>query len=143
MMSLDDTDRELISLLRANARESIVALAHKLRLARATVQNRLHRLEANGTILGYTLRLKPEAAGGGVRAIMSVAVDGARAMDIIAQLRGHPDVTALYTTNGRWDIVAELRADSLEAFDRSLNAIRRIEGIATTETSILLSAHKA
>lgn len=142
-MALDDTDRELISLLRANARESVVALAQKLRLARATVQNRLQRLEANGTILGYTLRLKPEAAGGGVRALMNVAVEGHRAMEIIAKLRGHPDVAALYTTNGRWDIVAELRTDTLEAFDRTLNAIRRIEGIASTETSILLSVHKA
>lgn len=61
---------------------------------------------------------------------------------MLAKLRGNPNVVGLHTTNGRWDIVAELRADTLEAFDLVLNAIRRISGIATTETSILLSTHK-
>lgn len=140
---MDDTDRELIGLLRDNAREPVVALAKKLRLARATVQNRLARLEKDGTIVGYTLRLKPAAEGSRVRAVMTVAVEGNQAMEVLAKLRGHPNVVALHTTNGRWDIVAELRADTLEAFDLVLNAIRRISGIATTETSILLSTHKA
>lgn len=58
------------------------------------------------------------------------------------KLRGHPNVYALHSTNGRWDIVAELRADTLESFDSVLNAIRLISGIATTETSILLSTYK-
>lgn len=139
---MDDTDRELIGLLRDNARTPVVVLAQKLRLARATVQNRLARLEKAGTILGYTLRLKPAAEGARVRALMTVAVEGNRAVEVLQALRGHPNVYSLHTTNGRWDIVAELRADTLEEFDRVLNAIRRISGIATTETSILLSTHK-
>lgn len=57
-------------------------------------------------------------------------------------LRGPPNVATLYSTNGRWDLIAELRADTLESFDRVLGAIRLIDGIATTETSILLSTHK-
>lgn len=139
---MDDTDRELIGLLRDNARAPVVALAKKLRVARATVQNRLARLEQDGTIVGYTLRLKPAAEGPRVRAMMTVAVEGNRATEVLAQLRGHPNVVGLHTTNGRWDIVAEIRADTLEAFDLVLNGIRRISGIATTETSILLSTHK-
>jgi DNA-binding Lrp family transcriptional regulator len=51
-------------------------------------------------------------------------------------------VAALHSTNGRWDIVAELRADSLEGFDRALARIRLIEGISQTETSLLLSTFK-
>jgi DNA-binding Lrp family transcriptional regulator len=139
---MDDTDRELISLLRDDARTPVVTLAHKLRIARATVQNRLNRLEQDGTIVGYTLRLKPSAEAPRIRALMSVAVEGNRAAEVLSALRGHPNVFALHTTNGRWDIVAELRADTLENFDRVLNAIRCISGIATTETSILLSTHK-
>jgi DNA-binding Lrp family transcriptional regulator len=57
-------------------------------------------------------------------------------------LRGHPNVTGLHSTNGRWDLIAELRADTLEAFDRALGNIRLIDGIASTETSLLLSTHK-
>jgi DNA-binding Lrp family transcriptional regulator len=139
---MDDTDRELIGLLRDDARMPVVLLAKKLRIARATVQNRLAKLEKDGTILGYTVRLKPSAEGPRIRALMTVAVEGNRAEDVMRQLRGHPNVHALHSTNGRWDIVAELRADSLESFDAVLNKIRQIEGIATTETSLLLSTYK-
>ena len=139
---MDDTDRQLIALLRDNARESVVTLARTLRVARATVQNRLARLERDGTIVGYTLRLKPEAEAHRIRAIMGIEVEGPRGDAVLRRLRGHANVVALHTTNGRWDIVAELRADTLEAFDKVLNAIRKIDGISSTETSILLSTHK-
>lgn len=139
---MDDTDRELIALLRDDARMPVVALASKLRIARATVQNRLARLTADGTILGYTVRLKPAAEANRIHAIMTVAVEGNRTLEVRNKLRGHPNVYALHSTNGRWDIVAELRADTLASFDSVLNAIRLIDGIATTETSILLSTYK-
>jgi len=140
---MDDTDRQLIGLLRDNGRESVVSLARKLRVARATVQNRIARLEREGTIVGYSVRLKPEAEAHRIRAIMSIEVDGTHGDAVRRFLRGHANVVALHNTNGRWDLVAELRADTLEAFDKVLNAIRAIDGISGTETSILLSTHKA
>jgi DNA-binding Lrp family transcriptional regulator len=139
---MDDTDRQLLSLLRDNARASIASLAKVLRVSRGTVQNRLAKLEADGTITGYTVRLKPQAEGHRIRAFMTVAVEGNRTAAVLAALRGDPAVSALHTTNGRWDIVAELRADSLEGFDSVLSRIRLLEGIANTETSLLLSTSK-
>jgi DNA-binding Lrp family transcriptional regulator len=143
VINLDDVDRQLISLLRDDARTSVVTLAKQLRVARATVQNRLTRLEQNGVIVGYTVRLKPIAEKHRIRALMSIAVHGNRAAEVIKVLRGHPSVATIHSTNGRWDLIAELHADSLENFDRVLGAIRLIDGIANTETSILLSTHKA
>ena len=139
---MDDTDSQLISLLRDNARASVASLAKLLRVSRGTVQNRLDKLEADGTIVGYTARLRPQAEAHQIRALMTVAVEGNRIDQVLSALRGDPAVSALHTTNGRWDIVAELRADSLEAFDRVLGRIRRLEGIANTETSLLLSTSK-
>lgn len=139
---MDDTDRQLIALLRDNARMPVVALAKTLRIARATVQNRIAKLESDGTIVGYTVRLRPGAEGHRIRAIMSIEVDGHSGDEVRRALRGLPNVEALYTTNGRWDLTAELRADTLEAFDKVLNAIRAIKGISNTETSILLSTRK-
>lgn len=139
---MDDTDRQLISLLRADARTPVVALAKKLRVARATVQNRIAKLEADGTIVGYTLSLKPEAEQHRIRAMTNIEVSGSHGEDVRRVLRGNPNVVALHTTNGRWDLIAELRADNLEAFDQVLNAIRKVKGITNTETSILLSTHK-
>ncbi|MGN6580757.1 MAG: Lrp/AsnC family transcriptional regulator [Bordetella sp.] len=142
MASMDDIDRELISLLRADARMSVVMLAKKLRIARATVQNRMARLQADGTIVGYTVRLRPEAEGHRIRAFMSIKVEGNEEEAVRRVLRGNPNVVALHTTNGRWDLIAELRTDTLESFDRVLNVVRSIPGVASTETSILLSTHK-
>jgi DNA-binding Lrp family transcriptional regulator len=139
---MDDTDRQLIALLRDNARVPVIALAKKLRVARATVQNRIAKLESNGTIVGYTVRLRPDAEAHRIRAIMSIEIDGHHGEEVRRVLRGHPNIVALHTTNGRWDLMAELRADTLEAFDKVLNAIRAILGISNTETSILLSTHK-
>lgn len=139
---MDDTDRELLSLLREDARTPVVTLAKKLHVARATVQNRIAKLEACGVIVGYSVRLKPEAQVDNIRALTSIEVEGNHGEEVRRALRGHPNVVALHTTNGRWDLIAELRADTLEVFDQVLNAIRRIRGIANTETSILLSTHK-
>ena len=142
MHNLDDTDRELLALLRQDARMPVATLAGKLKVARGTVQNRMKRLERDGVIVGYTVRVKPQAEAHRIRALMTIVVEGNRGAEVLKALRGHPNVTGLHSTNGRWDLVAELRADSLEAFDRALGNIRLIAGIGNTETSLLLSTHK-
>lgn len=139
---LDNTDQRLIGLLRDNARMPVAAMAKALGVSRGTVQNRLARLEADGVVQGYTVRLRSTAEDRRIRALMTVAVEGNRTDEVLRALRGDPAVCALHTTNGRWDIVAELRTDSLEAVDRVLGRIRLIDGISSTETSLLLSTHK-
>ncbi len=139
---MDDLDRQLIGLLRTNARASVASLAKKLRVARGTVQNRIAKLEKDGTILGYTVRLKPQSEEHRIAALMTVAVEGNRTDEVVRALRGDPAVTQLHSTNGRWDLVAEIRADSLEAFDQVLARARLVDGISKTETSLLLSTHK-
>ena len=139
---MDTVDRRLLALLREKARASIASLAKELSVARGTVQNRMSRLERDGTIVGYSVRLKPQVEEQNIRALMTIAVEGNRIDAVIASLRGDPAVGALHSTNGRWDIVAELRADSLASFDQVLGRIRQLDGIASTETSLLLSTFK-
>jgi len=139
---MDEIDRQLLALLRINARTPVATLAKKLQIARGTVQNRMSKLEREGVIAGYSVRLKPEVDEHRIAALMTIAVEGNNADKVLRTLRGDPAVQTLHTTNGRWDIVAELRADSLEAFDKVLGRIRQVEGIVTTETSLLLSTHK-
>ena len=139
---MDDLDRRLIAQLRLDARAPIATLAKRLGVARGTVQNRIARLETDGTIAGYTVRLKPQTEVDQVSGIMTIAVEGNHLERVVRVLRGDPAVAALYSTNGRWDLVAELRADSLEAIDEVINRIRSIESITRTETSLLLSSYK-
>jgi DNA-binding Lrp family transcriptional regulator len=139
---MDDIDRQLISLLRANARATVASLAKSLKVARGTVQNRIAKLERAGTIAGYSVRLKPQTDAHRIAAMMTVEVEGNHLEKVLRTLRGDPEVHTLHTTNGRWDLIAEISADSLEALDQVISRIRRIEGIARTETSLLLSTHK-
>ena len=139
---MDELDHQLISRLRGNARTSVAALAKQLQVARGTIQNRIGKLERDGTIVGYTVRLGSQLEVPGISALMTISVEGNRADAVLRSLRGDPAVQTLHTTNGRWDIIAELRADTLEAFDRVLGRIRKLEGIANTETSLLLSTFK-
>jgi len=138
---MDDTDRQLVALLRTNARLPVASLAKTLGVSRGTVQNRITRLLARGTIQGFTVRLRPEAEAPRIRAIMMIGVEGERSDKILKQLRGHPEIAAVHTTNGRWDMVLELNTDNLESFDRVLHRIRQIDGISASETSLLLSSY--
>jgi DNA-binding Lrp family transcriptional regulator len=139
---MDDIDHQLIAMLCENARLPVATLAKKIGVTRTTVQNRLARLERDGVIAGYTLRLRPAVEGRTIRAMMTIASDGHQASEVLHALQGNPSVAALHMTNGRWDIVAELRVDTLELFERALRDIRRLKGIAQSETNILLSTHK-
>lgn len=139
---MDDLDHRILALLRHDSRQPIAALAAELGVSRATIRARIDRMVKAEVIQGFTVAVRSDAQRGLVRAIMLIAVEGRGTHQVLKQLRGYPEVRALHTTNGRWDIVAELAADTLEAFDATLGQIRLVDGIATTETSILLSTRK-
>ena len=138
---MDETDRKLVALLRADSREPTAALARQLKVSRGTVQNRIDRLLADGAIGGFTIKTRPDADAERVRAIMAIAVEGERSGVVLRALRGLAEVHAVHMTNGRWDMIAELETDSLAGFSKALDAVREIGGIAATETSLLLTTH--
>ena len=138
-VSYDSLDRDLISLLRTDARAPISQLAQALKVSRGTVQNRLDRLISSGAIIGFTIRASASVDDGAIRAIMLIEVTGKSTSKIIRKLRGLPELQKVHTTNGAWDLVAEIQASSLAEFDKVLREVRLIDGIANSETSILLS----
>ena len=139
---MDDLDQRLIALLRQDARLSVADLAHKLQVSRGTVTNRLRKLEDTQVIVGYTVRLKPEAQPERIRAWMGVQVEGNRTREVIASLLGEPSVAALHDTNGCWDLLAELAVGSMAELSQALERIRLLSGIRGTETSILLTSYR-
>ena len=139
---MDDTDRQLISLLRKDARTNVATLASKLGVSRGTVSNRLRKLEDEHLIVGYTVKLRPDAEPNQIRAWMWVLVDGNQTRAVIASLLGEPAVESLHDTNGRWDLLAELRAQTMTELSQVLERIRLTKGIANTETSILLATYR-
>lgn len=141
-MAMDELDQHLIALLRQDARLSIANLAHKLHVSRGTVNNRMRKLQKQRVILGYTVRLRPEAEPERIRAWMGVQVEGNVVRQVTASLLGEPGVVALHDTNGRWDLLAEIEAPSTAGLSQVLERIRLVRGIRNTETSIHLATYR-
>lgn len=136
---MDDLDHKLIAALRADGRASLSELAKKLQVSRGTVQNRLNRLMETHVILGFTVRLKSDASADRIRAIAMIEVAGKNTRRVIDALRGLPQITRLYSTNGSFDLVAEIEVGTLAEFDSTLSAMRAVDGVARSETSLLLA----
>lgn len=139
---MDDLDKQLIALLRQNGRLNVADLAHKLKVSRGTVNNRMRKLEDQQVILGYTVRLRPESEPDRIRAWMGVEIDGNTSRQVVASLLGEPGVVALHDTNGRWDLLAEIEASSMKQLSDVLERIRLISGIRGTETNIHLATYR-
>jgi DNA-binding Lrp family transcriptional regulator len=140
MHVVDALDRRLIALLRADGRAPISQIAVALHVSRGTAQNRLDRLIRDGVIQGFTVLVRKDIDERLIRALMTIQLAGQTTTAVIARLRGIPEIRALHTTNGTWDLVAEIGVDTLPDLDRTLGAIRAIDGIRSSETSILLTS---
>ncbi|SHM15901.1 transcriptional regulator, AsnC family [Roseovarius litoreus] len=140
---MDETDRKLISALRHDARASLSDLAMMLGVSRTTVRGRIERLKASGEILGFSVVLKADTARDPVRGLMMIGIEGRGTDRIIRQINGLSAVRAVHTTNGRWDLIVEIGTGTLEEFDAILGQIRRFDGIASSETSLLLNTRKS
>ena len=140
MHVVDALDQRLIALLRADGRAPVSQLAAALHVSRGTAQNRLDRLIQDGVILGFTVRVRRDIDEHLIRALMTIQLAGKATTAVIARLRGIPELRALHTTNGAWDVIAEIGVDTLPDLDRVLGMIRAIDGIRSSETSILLAS---
>jgi len=138
MHILDNLDHQLIAILRRDGRAPVSKLAEILSVSRATVQSRLDKLINTGAIQGFTVRFQ-EHQKNAVFAIMLIQVEGTSTTAVIKQLRGLPELHSLHTTNGRWDLIAEIRTETLEGFDKILRKVREIKAVLNSETNLILS----
>jgi len=139
---MDDIEAKLVSALRHNARASLSTLAGIVGVTRATIRTRLERLESRGDIIGYSVVTKGDIAGLPVRALMMIGIEGRGTERIVSRLTGYPEVQEVHSTNGKWDLVVEIGAETLVELDRVLGLIRRFDGVQSSETSILLASRK-
>ncbi len=140
---MDELDTKLTTQLRHNGRQSISDLATQLGVSRATVRARMERLENSGVILGYTVILKSDATELPVRGIMMIEIEGYTTDRVVRSLSGFPEISAIHTTNGRWDLVVELGTGTLSDFDAVLRRIRLIQGVINSETNLLLATPRS
>jgi DNA-binding Lrp family transcriptional regulator len=135
---MDDLDQRLIAELRINARATVPTLASILGVARGTVQARLDKLVAAGTIAGFTVKLRENRPDGMVRGVMMIELAGRNIKPAVATLRRNPGFAALHTTNGVWDLIAEIEVTDLAAFNAVVTSVRAMDGVAKSETHLFL-----
>lgn len=138
-MATHSVDEQLLELLRRDARTSTAELARKLGIARSTVQGRIERLEKTGVIRGYTVQLAPAALSRQVEAHVMIVVDPAQQTAVERKLKTMHAVTQLLTVSGTFDLIAMIGAESTEALDTALDAVRECPGVKSTQTSIVLT----
>lgn len=135
----DQLDHDLLALLAINARDASADLARKLGVARTTVVARLARLEREGIVSGYTVRLRQDLAREGLSAFVGITVAPRAGADVVRLLSRFPEVKQLDSVSGQFDYVALLRAESAERLDTLLDQIRALDGVQSTTTSVVLS----
>ena len=140
---MDETDSRLIAALRHNARASLSDLGQALNLSRATVRARIMRLQERGQIVGFSVVTRADVMHDPVRGLMMIGIEGRGTERITRQLGTMPEVRAVHSTNGRWDVIVEIGTETLEQFDAVLTRIRRLDGINASETNLLLKTRKA
>ncbi|MCU0731526.1 MAG: Lrp/AsnC family transcriptional regulator [Hyphomonas sp.] len=101
---MDETDQRLVAELRRDGRAALSDLAERLGLSRATVRARMERLTARGDIAGFTVLTRGDVTPSPVRGLMMIGIEGRGGEKIMARLGGLPQVQAVHSTNGRWDV---------------------------------------
>ena len=139
---MDKMDGDLVAALKRNGRASLSELAAELGVTRSTVRVRLDRLVQGGEIAGFTVLTRSDVRPDAVRGLMMLAIAGRGAEKTMKQLQRMPQVQAVHSTNGTWDLIAEIGTETLEQFDEILFAIRRLDGVTRSETNLLLSTRR-
>lgn len=142
MIKMDEMDGHLISALKRNGRASLSELADRLGVTRSTVRVRLDKLVQGGEIAGFTVLTRSDVRPDPVRGLMMLEIAGRGAEKTMQQLHRMPQVKAVHSTNGTWDLIAEIGTETLEHFDQVLFAIRRLDGVTRSETNLLLSTRR-
>lgn len=139
---MDDKDRILLGALAANARESLVGLARRVGLSRSATQERLKRLERNGVVSGYTVKLAASALQDGSRAVIAVTYSpGVKCEDVVPRLRSIPEIVSCESLAGPTDLLVRVACRSNAALEQVREEIDHISGVETARTYVILTTH--
>ena len=133
------TDHDLLKLLQENSRRTVSDIAKKMSLSRATVQQRMERLERTGVIQGYTIKINPVLERQNVSAYVMISVVPKKNSNIVNQLFKIPQMEMLCTISGQYDMIAKITEATTEALDQTLDKIANLDGVEKTLSHIVLS----
>jgi DNA-binding Lrp family transcriptional regulator len=137
---VDDIDRQIVALLRQDARRSFQSIGLRVSLSAPAVKRRVDRLEADGVVRGYTALVDPARFGWQTHAFVALFCEGRMAAaEVRAALEHHPEVEAAYTVAGEASAMVHVRARDTAHLEEALERIRDEPGVIRTQTQIVLS----
>jgi DNA-binding Lrp family transcriptional regulator len=136
----DATDERLIVLLRQNARMTLTALAHAVRLSRTAVQARIARLERDGVILGYHAAVREEEADDRLGAIISLVFSQRPCKPVVAKFRHWPEIEHYYSVTGPVDAYLSVRVRDAQALAELVDRFSALPGVASASSAVMLRA---
>lgn len=138
---IDDVDRQIVSLLRANGRASYAELARTVGLSAPSVHERVSKLESTGVILGYHAAVDRAAVGEAVTALVGVFESDVESdEDLVEALRQMPEITDCFYVAGEEAFLLRVRVADIAALERIVSAISRLRGVSRTRTTVVLSS---
>jgi len=139
MRALDHIDMDLLRLLKRDARTSVTDIAATLGVSRVTVNARMAALRADGIIRRFTIDVADSADQDFIRAVSLLELDLSKVDRVHRALQRMPEFSSVFTTNGKWALVATSETKTLAAFDALLNRMGRLPGVLNVETCLLLT----
>lgn len=137
-MQMTEKDKQLLALMQKNARESVASLARQLGVSRTALQERIQRLENNGIIDGYSVRLGANVVRAPIQCFTFAALNNKNFPDVIKQLKNLTAVQAVHSISGDWDLIIHICTDTLEKLNAEINKINEMMGIVRTTSNIVM-----
>ena len=141
-MTYRDLDRQLIEVLREDARLSIRALAKRLSVSQSTVAKRLDALLDDGVITGFVPTLDYRKLGFRLVAITKIKARGEALPTIVEALSNDRHLSHVYEITGEFDVLVIGRFRDENEMNREIKRLLSQPGIEGTNTSIVLSTAK-
>lgn len=137
---MDVVDRRIIAALRANGRATYAELGRTVGLSASAVHERVGKLESSGVIVGYHAIVDPRAVGLGVTALIGIQPTDTGDDDVIAAgIAALDEVESCYAVAGEEAFIVKVRLPTVDDLEKSLGRLRRIDGVARTRTTVVLS----
>jgi Lrp/AsnC family transcriptional regulator for asnA, asnC and gidA len=141
-MELDETDREILEILMADARTPFSEVARQIDMSSATVHDRVSRMEDAGVIEGYHAKVDPKAVDLGISALVGLRVEQGRERDTLDRLADIEGVQEVHLTTGQWDVMMRIYAENTEGLrEKMFDTVAQMEGFARSQTMVILGTH--
>ena len=144
---MDEIDRKLLRLLQRDGRITNVELSRQAHLSQAATHERVRRLQAEGVIEGYAVRLNPAKLGRGLLVFIEVTLDrtSTAAFDeFAAAVARTPEVLECHMVAGGFDYLVKVRVQDMDAYRRFLGeTLARLPGIRQTHTYTVMEEVKS